>query len=110
VVVPASYVTVEHCRILGAVGGSWPLRFAGGHASASPVHPSYATGNVINDMIMHDYAPGRNDGLDFSFQQNASISNVQHIGSRLGLYVDRYVTVTNYSYTPEPSLTGGTYG
>jgi Pectate lyase superfamily protein len=109
-VVPASYVTVEHCRILGAVGGSWPLRFAGGHASASPLHPSYATGNMVNDLILHDYAPGRNDGLDFSFQQNARISNVQHTGSRLGLYVDRYVTVTNYFFTPEPSLTGGTYG
>jgi Pectate lyase superfamily protein len=109
VVVPASYVTVEHCRILGAMGGSWPLRFAGGHQSASPLHPSYATGNVVNDLILHDYAPGRNDGFDFSFQQNASISNVQHIGSRLGLYVDRYVTVTNYSFAPEPSLKGGTY-
>jgi hypothetical protein len=109
-VVPASYVTVEHCRILGAVGGSWPLRFAGGHATASPLHPSYATGNTVDDLILHDYAPGRNDGFDFSFQQNASISNVQHIGSRLGLYVDRFVSVTNYSYTPEPTLTGGTYG
>jgi hypothetical protein len=110
VVVTASYVTVEQCQILGATGGSWPLRFAGGHASASPLNPTYATGNVIDNLILHDYAPGRNDGLDFSFQENASITDVQHIGSRLGLYVDRYVTVTNYSFTPEPTLTGGTYG
>jgi Pectate lyase superfamily protein len=110
VTVTASYDRVDHCRILGGPGTSWPLRFAGGQGSASPAHPSYATGNTIDSLFLHDYAPGRNDGLDFSFQQDAMLSNIQQIGSRLGLYVDRDVKVTNYTFTPEPTLSSGTYG
>jgi hypothetical protein len=108
--ISSSYNAVRHCSILGATGGSWPLRFAGGQGSAKPQEPSYATGNVVDDLVLHDTAPGRNDGLDFSFQQNATLSNVQHTGSRLGLYVDRYVMVTDYTFAPDPTLTSGTYG
>jgi len=110
VTVTASYDGVDHCRILGGPGTSWPLRFAGGRGTASPSHPSYATGNSIDSLFLHDFAPGRNDGLDFSFQQDATLSNIRQIGSRLGLYVDRDVKVTNYTFTPEPTLSGGTYG
>jgi hypothetical protein len=106
-----SYDSVLACRILGAPGTSWPLRFAGGSSThATPNNPHYSTGNRIDGLFIHDYAPSRNDGLDFPFQQDGSISNVQQIGSRLGLYVDRNVTVTNYTYSPEPSLKDGTFG
>jgi hypothetical protein len=106
----ASYTLIEDCTILGGPDTSWPLRFAGGGGTATAYNPTYATGNVVNNLILHDYAPPQNDGLDFPFQENGSISNVVQVGSRLGLYIDQNVTVTNYNYTPQPTPNGGTYG
>ncbi|MDQ2724023.1 MAG: hypothetical protein M3Y36_00775 [Actinomycetota bacterium] len=106
----ASFTTIHDSRILGGPGTSWPLRVNGGHGTAKPTQPTYATGNVVDHLYLHDTSPGQDDGLDFSFQQNATISNVQHLGSRLGMYVDRNVTINNYTYTPDPTLKGGTYG
>jgi Pectate lyase superfamily protein len=106
----ASHVTVAAARVLGAPGGSWPVRFAGGKGTATPQQPSFAVGNLVEDLILHDTAPGQNDGLDFSFQESGFIAGVQHTGSRLGLYVDRDVTVMNYEFTPDPRLVSGTYG
>ena len=106
----ASYVTLQRCRAVGDTV-HWAVRFAGGStARATPANPSYATGNVVNDLLLHDYAQPWNDGLDFSFQSHGSISNVNHVGSRLGLYVDSYVSVTNYTFAPEPSVGSGSYG
>ena len=75
----ASDVTLRHARVLGASGGSWPVRFAGAAGVARPQDPTYATGNSVKDLILHDAAPGKDDGLDFSFQENGSISDVQHM-------------------------------
>jgi hypothetical protein len=106
----ANYVTLQRCRATGN-NIHWAVRFAGGNGTATPANPSsYATGNVVNDLLLHDYALPQNDGLDFSFETHGSISNVNHVGSRLGLYVDSYVTVTNYTFAPEPSLPSGWRG
>lgn len=106
----ANFVTLQRARAVGDTT-EWAVRFAGGQGTATPGNPSsYAVGNVVNDLVLHDYALPWNDGLDFSYQSHASISNVNHIGSRLGLYVDSYVTVTNYTFAPEPTLPSGWYG
>ena len=73
---------IDNTEILGGSGTAWPLRFAGGQAKASPTNPTYATGNSVNGLVLHDEAPRRADGFDFSFQEDATISNVRHIGSR----------------------------
>ena len=105
----ANYVWLLHLEVLGAPGGSWPIRFAGGHG-ATPFHPAYATGNVVDDVILHDTAPQRNDGLGFAFQSNAVIANLVHNGSRIGLYVDKDVTIFNDNYSPNTTGNGGTKG
>jgi hypothetical protein len=105
----SSYVTLRRCKALGGTQ-VWAVRFAGGHGVAKPTAPSYERGNVVDDLVLHDYAPGQNDGLDFSYQKDGTITNVQHTGSRLGLFVDSNVAVTNYSYAPEPTLPSGTFG
>lgn len=106
----ASYVWLLHLEVLGAPGGSWPIRFAGGKGTASPAHPTYATGNVVDDVILYDTAPERNDGLGFAFQSNAVIANLVHNGSRIGLYVDKDVTIFNDNYTPNSIGNGGEKG
>jgi polygalacturonase len=110
VAVTASDTTIDDCQMIGGPHTSWPMRFAGGRGTAKPTNPTYATGNVVNDLVLSDDAPSRNDGLDFSFQENGSISDVQQTGSRLGLYVDRNVTVTDYTFTPNPAVGSGAYG
>jgi polygalacturonase len=105
----ANYVWLLHLEVLGAPGGSWPIRFAGGHGS-SPAHPTYATGNVVDDVILYDTAPQQNDGLGFAFQSNAVIANLVHHGSRIGLYVDKDVTIFNDDYTPNSLDNGGEKG
>jgi hypothetical protein len=110
VAISTSYNRVVNCQILGGQGTAWPLRFAGGKATATPTSPIYATGNSVDDLVLHDDAAHGADGLDFSFQEDGTISNVHHIGSRLGLYVDRNVTVVNYNYSPNPAQQEGTFG
>jgi hypothetical protein len=105
----ANNVTLQHCRATGSTT-IWAVRFAGGGGTARPTAPTYATGNTVRDLILHDYAPGPDDGLDFSYQSHGTIDTVTHIGSRVGLFIDSQVTVTNYSFSPEPSLSSGTYG
>jgi hypothetical protein len=103
VLVTCGHVSILQDRIMGGTSTAWPLRFAGGRGTATPVHPTYATGNVVNGLVLSDDPPPDDDGLDFSFQENGSISNVTEYGSRLGLYVDRRVEVSNYHFTPNPA-------
>jgi hypothetical protein len=105
----ASYVWLLHLEVLGSSGGSWPIRLAGGKGS-TPGHASYATGNVVDDVILHDTAPQRNDGLGFAFQSNAVVANLVHYGSRIGLYIDKNVTVFNDHFTPNTLNNGGEKG
>jgi len=104
VLVTCGHVSILQDRILGGASTAWPLRFAGGSGTATPAHPTYATGNVVNGLVLIDDPPPADDGLDFSFQEDGSISNVTEYGSRLGLYVDRNVNVSNYHFTPNPAV------
>ena len=101
----ANDVTVENCRILG--GRQFFAIYYAGPAGASPSAPAYNTGNrLLNDAVSDLVS---NDGISWSFQENSLIENLQHTGSRLALYVDRYVTVQNETYRPGPQG-GGTAG
>jgi hypothetical protein len=92
----ANNTTVERIQINSgtlAFGIYYP-----GPPGALPGNGLYSTGNVINDVILNDEI--KSDGFSFSFQKNGAVSNVVHTGSRISLYGDSFVTVTNYHYTP----------
>ena len=101
----ANDVTVENCRILG--GRQFFAIYYAGPAGATPSAPIYNTGNRLLNDIVSDLVD--NDGISWSFQENSLIENLVHTGSRLALYVDRYVTVQNETYRPGPQG-GGTAG
>jgi hypothetical protein len=69
-----------------------------GPPGAKPGNGLYSTGNIINDVILNDEF--KSDGFSFAFQKNGAVSNVVHTGSRISIYADSSVTVTNYRYTP----------
>ena len=103
--VVANDVTVQFCRILG--GRQFFAIYYAGPPGASPSAPIYNTGNrLLNDSVS-DLVD--NDGISWSFQENSLIENLVHTGSRLAIYVDRYVTVQNDIYHPGPQG-GGTAG
>ena len=103
--VVANDVTVQFCRILG--GRQFFAIYYAGPPGASPRAPTYNTGNrLLNDNVS-DLVD--NDGISWSFQENSLIENLVHTGSRLAIYVDRYVTVQNEVYRPGPQG-GGTAG
>jgi Pectate lyase superfamily protein len=103
--VVANDVIVESCRILG--GSQFFAIYYAGPQPATTSVPVYNTGNqLINDVVSDQV---NNDGISWSFQENSLIENLQHTGSRLALYVDRYVTVQNEIYHPG-SQAGGTAG
>ncbi len=101
----ANDVTVQNCRILG--GRQFFAIYYAGPALATPAAPTYNSGNRLLNDIVGDLV--QNDGISWSFQENSLIENLQHTGSRLALYVDRYVTVQNDTYRPGPQG-GGTAG
>jgi len=101
----ANYVTVQNARILG--GSQFFAIYYAGPAAATPAAPAYNTGNRLLNDTVSDLV--QNDGISWSFQENSVIENLQHTGSRLALYVDRYVTVQNETYRPGPQG-GGTAG
>ncbi len=102
--VVANDVVVEGCRILGG-RQFFAIYYAGPGGSSSA--PTYNTGNQLINDIVSDLVD--NDGISWSFQENSLIENLQHTGSRLALYVDRYVTVQNDVYHPGAQA-GGTAG
>ena len=96
--------TVQRIRVLSGTptfGIYYP-----GPPGAHPGDGQFSTNNVVDDVLLNDEVTS--DGFSFSFQKNGSISNVQHTGSRISLYADSYVTVTNYNY--RPGTHGGTAG
>ena len=103
--VVANDVTVQFCRILG--GRQFFAIYYAGPAGATPSAPMYNSGNRLLNNSVSDLVA--NDGISWSFQQNSLIENLVHTGSRLALYVDRYVTVQNEVYRPGPQG-GGTAG
>ena len=96
VFVQANNVKLVHTRVLG--GRTHFAIYYAGPSGASPLAPSYNTGNVVDDLDLNEL--DCNDGFSWSFQAQSSISNVTHTGSRLALYVDESTSVTNYRYTP----------
>lgn len=103
--VVANDVTVQFCHIIG--GRQFFAIYYAGPPGATPMAPLYDTGNrLLNDYVSDLVA---NDGISWSFQENSLIENLVHTGSRLAIYVDRYVTVQNEIYHPGPQA-GGTAG
>ena len=110
--VRANNTVVTQDRVLGAndpVFTNAPFAiFYEGASGSTPANPIYNVGNQISDVIVQDGVA--NDGFSFSFQKNAKISNITHYGSRLALYIDSNVTVTNDSYTPNPACGAAAQG
>ena len=104
--VQANNVKFLHSRVLG--GQTHFAIYYAGPAGAKPAAPSYNTGNSIDDLDLNEL--DCNDGFSWSFQEQSSISNVTHTGSRLALYIDQTTTVTNYRYTPGSQPCGARNG
>jgi hypothetical protein len=96
----ANYTTVQRVAVYSGTE-TFGIYYMG-PPGAHPGNGLHSEGNVVNDVILNDHYTG--DGWSFSFQDNASVSNVVHTGSRITLYADTNTTVTNYNYTP------GNYG
>jgi hypothetical protein len=99
-----NYTTVQRVAVL-----SGTLTFGIYYPGPNGAHPGNSMwdfGNTINDVTLNDQLKG--DGFSFSFQRDASISNVVHTGSHITIYADVDTTITNYSYTP--GTHGGTSG
>jgi Pectate lyase superfamily protein len=94
----ANHTSLLRTRVLG--GAHHFAIYYAGPATATHAVPTYNVGNTVNDLVLNDL--DCNDGFSWSFQEDSSISNVVHTGSRLALYVDVSTTVTNYQYTPGP--------
>src|ERR1700693_5571057 len=104
--VQANDTRLVSTRVLGG-----PNHFAiyyAGPKGAKPSAPLYNAGNVVKDLELNEL--DCNDGFSWSFQENSSITDVTHTGSRLALYVDQSTTVTNYRYTPGAQQCGARNG
>ncbi len=93
--------------VVHGLGGTFAI-FYNGKPGSTMQHPLYEVGNLVHDVVIHDGVD--NDGFSFSFQEDAIIRNVQHTGSRLSLFVDNGVTVTNYIYTPNSACLNAANG
>jgi hypothetical protein len=104
--VVANHTTLRRAHAICA-DRSFCLYYAG-PSGASPVNLQYNIGNQVLDTVIDDLL--QDDGFSWSFQQSGTITGITHTGSRLALYIDRDVTVTNYSYTPGPQAPHATDG
>jgi hypothetical protein len=107
----ALFVQANDTSLLNATVLGGPSHFAiyyAGPKGAKPAAPLFNTGNVVNNLILNELYC--NDGFSWSFQENSSITNVTHTGSRLALYVDQSTTVTDYHYTPGAQQCGARNG
>ena len=107
----ALFVQANNTSLLNTSVLGGPNHFAiyyAGPKGAKPSAPLYNTGNIVDNLILNEL--DCNDGFSWSFQQNSSITNVTHIGSRLALYVDQSTTVTDYHYTPGAQQCGARNG
>lgn len=94
--VVANNTTLERVKLVSGTR-TFAIYYAG-PPGAKPTNPIYNTGNQMLDSIITDSV--NDDGFSYSFQQNGVIRNIIHTGSRLALYVDKNVTVTDYQYSP----------
>ena len=102
----ANNVTLERVDLVDG-SRTFSVYFAG-PSGASASNLIYNTGNQVLDSMITDSV--NDDSLSFSYQQNGTIRNITHTGSRLALFRDQNVTVTDYQYTPgaqSPSVQNG---
>lgn len=104
--VQANHTNLMHARVLG--GSQHFAIYYAGPKGAKPLAPRYNVGNSVNDLDLNEL--DCNDGFSWSFQQDSTITDVTHTGSRLALYVDVTTTVTNYRYTPGSQQCGARNG
>jgi Pectate lyase superfamily protein len=102
IVVVANHTSLLRARVLG--GDKHFAIYYAGPPGASADSPSYNVGNRVNDLDLNDL--DCNDGFSWSFQEQSTISDVTHTGSRLALYLDATTTVSDYRYTPGPQQCG----
>ena len=96
----ASYTTLKYANILsGHQPGHFALYYAG-PPTARVKAPIYSQGNTLENVV--DSEQICDDGISWSFQQNSKISNVVETGSRLALFIDNGVTISNYTFYPGP--------
>ena len=107
----AIFVRANNTRFLDSrvLGGSrtFALYYAG-PKGAKPLAPAYNTGNTVDNLDLNEL--DCNDGFSWSFQENSTISNITHTGSRLALYIDKNTTVTDYKYTTGSQQCGARNG
>jgi hypothetical protein len=106
IAVVANHTTLQRAHIL--CGDKSFCLFYAGPPGASPINPVYNVGNQVHDVVINDHY--HDDGFSWSFQQDGTIANINHTGSRLALYIDKNVTVTNYTYAPGAQQPRGTDG
>ena len=106
VFVQANHTNLLHTRVLG--GSRHFAIYYAGPKGAKPLTPLYNVGNTVTDLDLNEV--DCNDGFSWSFQQQGTITDVTHTGSRLALYVDETTTVTNYNYTPGSQQCGARNG
>lgn len=104
--VQANHTSLLNAKVLGG-----PKHFAiyyTGPKAAVATSPTYNVGNTVDNLMLNDL--DCNDGFSWSYQDESTISNVTHTGSRLALYIDESTSVTNYDYTPGPQDCGARNG
>ncbi len=104
----ANNTTLERVNLADG-SRTFSVYFAG-PTGASASNLIYNTGNQILDSVITDSV--NDDSLSFSYQRNGTIRNITHTGSRLALFRDQNVIVTDYQYTPgtqSPSVQNGFY-
>jgi Pectate lyase superfamily protein len=117
-----SYGIIENSTFLGSINGpgsaglpdqpltkldTFDIRIAN-YCNQSPTNPNYvglanhhSTGNIVRDVtLISAGGVGGNDDLDFTCQEDGSISNITDTGWGTALYLDTNVTVDNYNFFP----------
>lgn len=71
---------------------------------------NHGSGNSVKNVtLISAGGKGGNDDLDFTCQENGTISNITDTGWGTALYLDSNVTITNYNFTPGSDSTNSQY-
>jgi Pectate lyase superfamily protein len=110
--------TLENLTLLGAKNGSggtvdrnnvYDMRVITGSCNANPGSPDNY-GNIVKNIVLNGRGIGANDDLVFSCQDDGTVSDVTDTGWGMGLYIDRDITVSDYTFRPDvptnPELRG----
>lgn len=113
--------TIEDSTFLGAINGNggsgsatnpsindvWDVHIAA-FCNQDPTNPNYVgnpghhhSNNIVDNVTLVSVGGvGGNDDLDFSCQENGTISNITDTGWGTAMYIDSNITVSNYTYYP----------